>query len=437
MQHIAKMSCVVCRRARKVSRAPLGAVLVSLLSLAIPIDINALDITLSHSGGFENRLDAVAAMEHAAAIWEAVLRDPISVKIDIREVSLRELPLGAQGATFVTWYEEVYPAIYGALVADASSPDDVRAIAHLPSGHRVSFQTWDASRNVVVNDGDDHINNWILLPRANLLALGLPVEGDDFNADAEIQWSDFFLDRIFDFDRTDGIDGTDFLGVAMHEIGHALGFSSGVDTVDVVFAGFGLATPAEINEYPVVTALDLFRYSTGSSPVIDLTPGGAPYFSLDGGMTSLATFASGENFGDGWQAGHWRTGSGHGIMANLPDDAIHNLSQLDLQAMDVIGWNLAEPGDFNNDGTLNELDYAQWRATFGSVVHLAADGNRNGLVDAADYVIWRSNADTTIATNKLATVPESTDAALGVRLTVLIAYARLRIRRPFAATIRC
>jgi hypothetical protein len=82
----------------------------------------------------------------------------------------------------------------------------------------VSFQSWDPDRHVVVNDADDHINNRILLPRANVHALGLTFDGNDPNADAEIKWSDFFLNRIFDFDRSDGIDGTDFLGVATTSI---------------------------------------------------------------------------------------------------------------------------------------------------------------------------------------------------------------------------
>jgi uncharacterized delta-60 repeat protein len=51
----------------------------------------------------------------------------------------------------------------------------------------------------------------------------------------------------------------------------------------------------------------------------------------------------------------------------------------------------ATPGDYNRDGTVNDLDYATWRASFGQTgAALAADGNGDGTVDTADYVVWRN-----------------------------------------------
>ena len=49
----------------------------------------------------------------------------------------------------------------------------------------------------------------------------------------------FSSNFAFDFDPTDGIsdDTFDFIGVAIHEIGHALGFVSGVDLLDVSTGG--------------------------------------------------------------------------------------------------------------------------------------------------------------------------------------------------------
>jgi hypothetical protein len=48
-----------------------------------------------------------------------------------------------------------------------------------------------------------------------------------------------------------------------------------------------------------------------------------------------------------------------------------------------------EGGDYSNDEYVNLADYALWRATYGSTVNLAADGNGNGAVDAADYTLFR------------------------------------------------
>ncbi len=70
---------------------------------------------------------------------------------------------------------------------------------------------------------------------------------------------------VWDFDRSDGITAgaIDFVGVAAHEIGHALGFRSGVDLAD---ANARPATPAPgargLNNIAWGTVHDLFRYGT-------------------------------------------------------------------------------------------------------------------------------------------------------------------------------
>jgi hypothetical protein len=66
-------------------------------------------------------------------------------------------------------------------------------------------------------------------------------------------------------------------------------------------------------------------------------------------------------------------------------------------------------GDYNGDGIIAAADYETWKATFGSVDKLNADGNRNGTVDAADYVLWRKasgQAGTSQFVSALAIVPE-------------------------------
>ncbi len=351
-----------------------------------------IEIQLNYSDGFQHRIDAVAAMEVAAATWESMLSDPVTIEIDVREATVFELGFGVAGAAFPRWYEERYPLIRSALLADATSPDDALATAHLQPGPQMRFQTWDAQQNVVINEGDDWINNWSLLPRANLKALGLPIEEGDTDPDAEILWGDFFLDQVFDFERIDGIEGADFISTAIHEIGHALGFLSGADDYDIVFAGVSLVTPEEINDLPVLRPLDLFRYSTGSVPLPDLTPGVDAYFSIDGGITNLGNFATGEFFGDGWQPGHWQFDSDQGIMeAFLSDNAIHNLSPLDLRAMDVIGWDLVDPTkfDFDGDGVLDVDDADQLvRAIVADSADVQFDLTGDAVVDHADLTRW-------------------------------------------------
>jgi hypothetical protein len=48
-------------------------------------------------------------------------------------------------------------------------------------------------------------------------------------------------------------------------------------------------------------------------------------------------------------------------------------------------------GDYFPDGEVNILDYNEWKATFGSTLALAADGNGNNVIDAADYTVWRDH----------------------------------------------
>jgi hypothetical protein len=66
---------------------------------------------------------------------------------------------------------------------------------------------------------------------------------------------------------------------------------------------------------------------------------------------------------------------------------------------------VVDPGDYNQDLSVNVADYAKWQSAFGSEdanseyeinthLPLFGDGNYDGAVDAADYVMWRKFAGT-------------------------------------------
>jgi hypothetical protein len=59
-----------------------------------------------------------------------------------------------------------------------------------------------------------------------------------------------------------------------------------------------------------------------------------------------------------------------------------------VAAPDVLAAPL--PGDYDNDGEVTMADYDVWKSNYGSLTHLAADGNGNRIVDAADYTVWRN-----------------------------------------------
>lgn len=59
---------------------------------------------------------------------------------------------------------------------------------------------------------------------------------------------------------------------------------------------------------------------------------------MDGGLTQVALFADGINYGDGRQAIHWKDDLGIGIMdPTVACGETLNISATDLSAFDVLG----------------------------------------------------------------------------------------------------
>jgi len=107
----------------------------------------------------------------------------------------------------------------------------------------------------------------------------------------------------------------DFIGVAEHEITHALGrvalLGSGYDSV-----------------------LDLFRYSADG--VHALNPSTRSYFSIDGGKTNLAWFATSSDLGD-WAS----TPTPDANSAFATGGAVNVFSKVDIVEMNALGYALA------------------------------------------------------------------------------------------------
>lgn len=286
---------------------------------------------------------ALAGFQQAAAVWEATVDDPITVNVDIRfdGNDLSGNPLGGStlGSTGATTEGLSYTNVRAALLLDLTSTLDLTATANLPAAPALSFLINDPNTGAVITDNDGSANNTILdINTANAKAIGLRLANDPAT-DAGVALNSAFS---WDFDQTDGVGAglQDFVGVTVHEFGHTLGFVSGVDTVDATHLPNGPAAPIDLDPFRVHSVLDLYRYSgTGQ---LNYATGGAPYFSIDGGATNLAPFSTGSFNGDGNQASHWKDNLGLGLLdptANPPGN-VNVLSQLDLVAFDVIGYNL-------------------------------------------------------------------------------------------------
>jgi arabinan endo-1,5-alpha-L-arabinosidase len=118
------------------------------------------------------------------------------------------------------------------------------------------------------------------------------------------------------------------------------------------------------------------------------------------------------------------------------DRADNGASKYNLRRIfwDADGWPTATPsvptlpGDYNNDRTIDAVDYVVWRDTLGqSGTGLLADGNGDGIVDGADYNVWRANFGRTagLGTNANAAIPEPAAVVL-LFIGLLLWVARLR-----------
>lgn len=292
----------------------------------------------------------VAGFTAAGDLWRAAFVDPITINVTI---DYQALGAGILGSTSTATFGATYGSTRLSLLADAKSANDGTATLSLPNVAARTFFTNDRA-GVKFLDSDGSANNSVLdISRANGKAIGL-IGANDVTSDGAITFSSNFS---FDFNRGDGINGAqyDFIGVAAHEIGHLMGFVSGVDTVDY-FTGAGPGAGTDLNgasagigtldPFRVFNVLDLYRYSAQAvgqgAGVLDLATGGTSYFSINGGAGNLGTFSTGSYNGDGRQASHWKDNLALGIMdPTLANGELALIRTLDLTALDVIGYDIA------------------------------------------------------------------------------------------------
>ena len=327
---------------------------------------------------------ALLSFQKAANFWNRTLTNNITINLDIGFANLGPNVLGgARSSSSVLSVGNVYAGLASTgttaldRIAVANlSPLDQNGGLRFRTNAPVAGTLGGADGNVTRFDGDGSTNNLLLdANTANLRALGIGIdESNTFRCSSIVSNADGCIDfsstANFDFDPTDGIDDgfIDFTGVAIHEIGHVLGFVSGVDTVDFVagnaqFAGFNL------NNFALFSVFDLFRYGNGFDPItgdrlLQLSANRAAFFSINGSTpfnfgnsqaAEFANLATGAFVGDGDQASHFKDAPGFlddsglciigerqiGILDPTASPCeVLTVTSNDLAAFDAIGYNL-------------------------------------------------------------------------------------------------
>lgn len=298
-------------------------------------------------------LEQRVGFEMAGQIWSSYLTDDFTANIYVE--STDQLPENVIGGALPGIESgEQYQIYREYLEGDNTSTADETVINNLVT-RTETYNVFPAMYNGKYIEDMNRLN----ITLANAKAIDLLSDSSDLDGyilmnnlqDAPVDWNYDFLGNYVPNDELD------YLSVALHEVGHVMGFVSGVDNP----GWLNIVTDHEANNELIkrdrvkfFNPLDLFRYSDESAMVnaVDISIGGNPFFSLDNGDSILGNFATGQATtagGDGYQASHWqRQDDALGIMDPvLSVGQQRQITNLDLTAFDVIGYDANDPGVLN------------------------------------------------------------------------------------------
>lgn len=167
------------------------------------------------------------------------------------------------------------------------------------------------------------------------------------------------------------------------------------DGIDFTFPWLASLDAGEVAV--LVRNLDLFRSRYGSQvPVAGVFSGslsnsGESVRIVAAGGATIAAFT----FDD---SPPWPTAAdGNGPSLEIVDPLLDPNSPANWRASNSAGGNPGTvgriPGDYDGNQIVQQADYEQWKATYGTAVtpNTGADGNGDGIVNAADYIVWRNH----------------------------------------------
>jgi hypothetical protein len=204
---------------------------------------------------------------------------------------------------------------------------------------------------------------------------------------------------------------TDFYSVALHELGHTLGFGVSTEWLAFVenskFVGLKAENQNNGNAVPVATSPNQGHWASGTQSVV--YGGSVPQEAL--------------------------------MDPDLLIGTRKKVTALDAAALEDIGWSLGPPpvppavnGDYNNNGVVDAGDYVLWRRYVGQNKALP-NRTTTGLVTNTDYAVWRANfgksASGSGSGDLLANgdVPEPASGLLALMLAMCVYFYRSQLRR--------
>jgi hypothetical protein len=258
-----------------------------------------------------------AACSYAAKQFTDRYNDPINVNIKV-VATPGTTDLGASTTPFDT--VDTYNNLRAAFASDSKSADDATTVG---SGGSLA-------------SGADPITTAHMYNVARAQAKALGLRTDDMMNDGTFtfgggqKWT-------YDPNNRQVVGSFDFIGVAIHEFSEIMGRTS------IMGDTLGTGTP----QY---CAFDLFHYTGAGTRGLSNGPGRS--FSFNNGTTLLIAFN--DNAANGGDLQDWAGPAPDSFNAAGPPDEQDDLTPVDLQTMDVIGYDLTTstvPGSAANIST--------------------------------------------------------------------------------------